>query len=286
MLSALCMATTGCNKHDDDGGGDGGGIWNSTIIEGSLPGLFSVSDDQQVYFSQGNLQYQASTNTWRFAEHQWDYVGENNKYISSTYDGWIDLFGWGTSGYNNMNPYMASTSYSQYCYMMSSISGTMYDWGVYNSISNGSNQVGTWRTLRGYEWIYLMNSRQTASGIRYAKAKVNGVNGVIILPDNWNSNSYSLNNTNEIEAEFASNVIEESAWQRTFDSKGAVFLPASGKRHGATIYNVGNRGNYWSTTSPDNDDANGLVFDNVSLDTKGWDDKDYGWSVRLVCPAN
>lgn len=59
------------------------------------------SEGKQVYFSQGNLQYQATTNTWRFAENQYDMVGEDNQYISSTYEGWIDLFCWGTSGYDN-----------------------------------------------------------------------------------------------------------------------------------------------------------------------------------------
>ena len=77
------------------GGGTGAGS------EGSLVGKFSVSASKQVVFSKGNLQYQASTNTWRFAENQYDYVGEANKNISATYDGWIDLFGWGTSGYDN-----------------------------------------------------------------------------------------------------------------------------------------------------------------------------------------
>lgn len=38
--------------------------------EGALSGLFSVSADKQVYFSKGDLQYQASTDTWRFAENQ------------------------------------------------------------------------------------------------------------------------------------------------------------------------------------------------------------------------
>lgn len=47
----------------------------TTSPVGAINGLFSVSATQQVYFSQGNLQYQASTNTWRFAENQWDYVG-------------------------------------------------------------------------------------------------------------------------------------------------------------------------------------------------------------------
>ena len=39
-------------------------------------------------------------------------------------------------------------------------------------------------------------------GIRYAKAKVSNVNGVILLPDNWSNNTFELNNTNNIESEY------------------------------------------------------------------------------------
>lgn len=64
--------------------------------------VFTVNaEGGQVYFSQGNLQYNAATNVWRFAENQYDYVGEDNALASSTYSGWIDLFGWGTSGWDN-----------------------------------------------------------------------------------------------------------------------------------------------------------------------------------------
>ncbi|MBR7035054.1 MAG: hypothetical protein IKI25_04755, partial [Bacteroidales bacterium] len=79
---------------------------------GAIKAAFSVSADKKVYFSQGNLQYQASTGTWRFAEHQYDIIGDgdDNANISSTNSGWIDLFGWGTSGYNGKNPYMTSTT--------------------------------------------------------------------------------------------------------------------------------------------------------------------------------
>lgn len=41
----------------------------SPYPEGTLSGLFSVSATKQVRFAKGNLQYRASTNTWRFAEH-------------------------------------------------------------------------------------------------------------------------------------------------------------------------------------------------------------------------
>lgn len=76
-------------------------------------GVFTVAEGKTVTFSSGNLQYNAAQGshycadgsvqqgTWRFAEHQYDYIGYAHSYISQSYDGWIDLFGWGTSGYNN-----------------------------------------------------------------------------------------------------------------------------------------------------------------------------------------
>lgn len=54
------------------------GIDLNLHFTGAISGLFSVGATQQVWFSQGNLQYRASTNTWRFAENQWDYVGTQN----------------------------------------------------------------------------------------------------------------------------------------------------------------------------------------------------------------
>ena len=150
---------------------------NNTPI-GAINGIFSIGENTQVYFSQGNLQYQASTNTWRFANNQYDYVGTDNANISETYDGWIDLFGWGTSGYNHgancYQPWSTSTTCSDY-YAYGQDNYNLYDqtgqadWG-YNAISNGGNSVGLWRTLTQPEWDYVFNTRTTASGIRYAKA--------------------------------------------------------------------------------------------------------------------
>ena len=47
------------------------------LPEGALPGLFSVAEGRQVRFSKGNLQYQASTGIWRFAERHTE-AGELN----------------------------------------------------------------------------------------------------------------------------------------------------------------------------------------------------------------
>ena len=223
---------------------------------GIIDGAFTVNaNGTQVYFSQGNLQYQASTNTWQFAEHQYDYVGNANQNISQTNSGWIDLFGWGTSGYNHganaYQPWSTSTNYSDY-YAYGAYTNNLYDgngqadWG-YNAISNGGNTENSgWRTLTQPEWNYVINIRSTTSGIRYTKATVNGVSGTILLPDNWTASIYELNNTNG--GNYGSNTITAEDWANTLEANGAVFLPAAGYRWGTSVNSVGSNGYYWSSS--------------------------------------
>ena len=246
---------------------------------GAINGLFTINaNGDQVYFSQGNLQYQASTNTWRFAENQWNYVGgtdyygntygnvggSSNNNISPTYSGWIDLFGWGTSGWDCGNicyhPWDTDTNSKLYGPRGSNNLTGGYahsDWGVHNTIYNGGNQAGQWRTLTGGssgEWYYVFVMRSTASGIRFAKAQIintgNGViNGVIVFPDNWSTDTYSPNSYNQYDANCSSNPISVSQWN-IMQAAGAVFLPHSGVREGPTGYvsGVDILGNYWSAS--------------------------------------
>ncbi|MBO7074611.1 MAG: hypothetical protein J6W12_06865 [Bacteroidales bacterium] len=210
---------------------------------------FSINDTKSVCFSQGNLQYQASTDTWRFAEHQWDFVGStvtgdnstpcgtvagsSNHLISPTYDGWIDLFGWGTGN----NPTLCTSDTMDYVYF--------YDWGN-NTISNGDGK--NWFTLTLEEWEYVLNERNTLSGIRFAKAYLNNVYGLIILPDDWNSGIYSLNDVNMVEAGFKRNRISAEEWNTILEPNGAVFLPVAGMRDETYIYDLDNLGRYWTAT--------------------------------------
>lgn len=253
-----------------------------TLPEGSITGLFTIDGNkEQVLFSQGNLQYQASTNTWRFAEHQYDVIADSNSNISSSYSGWIDLFGWGTSGYNNKYPYMTSTTPTDYGNGDNDLSGTHYDWGVHNAISNGGNQTNKWRTLTKDEWEYVFNTRNTVSGIRYAKACVNGMNGVILLPDDWNSSYYSLSNTNNTGVGFGVNTISASQWT-ILEQHGAVFLPAAGGRNGTSVGGVGLSGYYWSASYYNNNmNAYYVYFGDSNLGLQGYNRRN-GYSVRLV----
>ena len=261
------------------------------VPTGAINGLFSVSATQQVWFSKGNLQYKASTNTWRFAENQYDYIGENNSNISSTYSGWIDLFGWGTSGYNHgaicYQPWSTSSNNSDYyAYGNSNLNlndqNGQADWG-YNAINNGGNSTHQWRTLTKDEWVYVLTIRSTGSGVRYVKAQVNGANGLIILPDNWSSNTYTLNSPNTPDAVYTNNVISAINWI-ILESAGAVFLPAAGERVGTTnVMLLDSTGIYWSTTYYDNDRAYDLSF-NYGVITPNDHGllRRYGHSVRLV----
>ena len=256
------------SSNSGSGSGGGGNTNWGYAPEGGINGLFSVSGSSQVYFSKGNLQYQASTGTWRFAESQLDYIGSANSNISSSYSGWIDLFGWGTGN----NPTNSSES--------SSSNSSFTDWGS-KPISNGGNLANQWRTLTSYEWSFLMFNRSTSSGIRYAKATVNGVNGVIILPDDWSTSYYTLSSTNSTSASFSANTITFSNWTSKFEAHGAVFLPAAGNRGGTSVYYVGTYGGYWSSTPYGSVNASYLNFNGSGL---GTDDGNCvrGRSVRLV----
>ena len=249
------------------------------IITGAIDGRFSVSANKQVLFSKGNLQYNAGTNIWRFAENQYDFIGDNNANVSSSYNGWIDLFGWGTSGYDYgavcYQPWSTSTTYSDYG-IPNVLTGNA-DWG-YNAISNGGNTTGQWRTLTQAEWKYIINSRP---GIRYAGGQVNNVNGLILLPDGWNENTYTLYGTNTSTGTiYDSNIISLADW-KTLENAGAVFLPAAGYRERTTVSNVGSQGYYWAATSNNNASAQYLVF-SPAIYTNLYNSRFYGQSVRLV----
>lgn len=267
-------------------GGNGGSSEPSvTPIDktgGKLPGRFSVSATTQVSFSMGNLQYQASTDTWRFAENQYDVIGKDNKNMSSTYSGWIDLFGWGTSGYESKYPYMNSTDYSDYGDEGNDIAGTDYDWGVYNAISNGGNKAGMWRTLTSGEWYYLFDTRTNAKNLR-GKATVNGQTGYILLPDGWSTPS-GLTFTAD-PGDFTTNSYSADEWSK-MEYAGAVFLPCAGFRNVSGVSLVGFLGTYWSSTARSNDfgdfgDAGDFDFNSDNARVNG-SDRCIGTSVRLV----
>lgn len=226
----------------------------------SMAAPFSVSSTKKVLFSHGNLQATTSNNggtwTWHFGPNQYARVGNStaNIYINGngtvTNDGNggnIDLFGWSTStthlGIHN------STNNEDYRVTGITNGTDFVDWGTALEVTNS---IGTgWRTLTSDEWRYLMVTR---AGNRFAKAQINGSrSGFILLPDNWKTQYYTLNNINNADAAFSANNITSTNWVNIFEAHGAVFLPVTGQRNsGTTINNPDTELHYWSSTGGEN----------------------------------
>ena len=255
---------------------------------GILPGKFSVSADKQVQFSQGNLQYKANENLWRFAPQQTDTIGGDNANISPTYEGWIDLFGWGTGS----NPTLATTNNTDYA--------VFTDWGV-NAISNGGNEANLWRTLTAAEWEYLFRGRTNAEQL-FSLGTVNGMGGCIILPDDWTAPEGITFNSilksaswNEESGDYTDpavcvlyeyNNFSASEWKQMEDA-GAVFLVAEGVRNGADIKAKNRYGKYWASPVDEETIAKSILIDDCGFiirfnEESFWGTRSIGGSVRLV----
>lgn len=301
----VCAFMAGCEREEFSG--DGGCVFipeNAFDLDGASKSLFSVADGRQVRFSQGNLQYCAvgtrltvedtAMGVFRFAAHQYDYLGDDNAMVSATNTGWIDLFCWGSSGWH-VEPWSEKDGN----YDIESLCGdeAYADWGVYNAI-DGGGPVGQWRTLTRDEWDYLIN-RRAASNVdgtdsaRYAEATVCGIAGLIVFPDNFERpehvDSVVNINCNSFTFGYSDNVYDADEWT-LMERAGAVFLPAAGFRGGTWLSTVGEGGSYWASTCNSDRQAYALLFTNglVNASAVSTYDKDrgYGRSVRLVKDAD
>ena len=143
-----------------------------------VPKLFSVADDKQVFFSNGNLQYRPKDGTWRLAPHQYHIcfdsdeefdVGENYELWSGD-DNWNDFFGC-DSWIDNRNPCLTSR-----------ISD---DYPINNTVgSHIFNLDSEWSLLTVDEWDYLLFKRQNARK-KIGLAEINNIVGIVLLPDYW-----------------------------------------------------------------------------------------------------
>lgn len=296
MFAALCVLSA-CKKDED------------IVDDGSINSLFSVSPTKQVKFSKGNLQYQAVTGTWRFAENQYDYKGEANSSISDVFSGWIDLFGWATSGWDCGNVYYMpydkdfvdndeiGLGYGPKPVPDKDLTGEFAkcDWGVNCAISNGGNKAGMWRTLSAEEWNYLANDRTNAKSL-YGAACIEGTNGLVLLPDDWTKPegctfTPGMGEHDDMSYYARKNSMTIDQW-RVMEKNGAVFLPACGTRvEYAQMTFVNDIGGYWSTTSfKDNsyfkECAYVFYFQSDMVMGKKYDSlRSYGRAVRLVRDA-
>lgn len=253
------------------GGGNGG--MALILPDGVLPGVFTVADptptnpnsgdETKVRFSQGNLYYDGTN--WGFEEEQYyfrtycdgthnggkcDAHGYNQS--TGTANGHWGLFGWSTT----KTTFGMSTSGSSSDYW-----GSFYDWG------KTIDDKDTWRTLSGVEngeWHYLFDNHVNVWGT------CNSVPGRFIAPDGFAGNQDAL-----LEA------IKD--WESA-QAAGIVFLPAAGRRDGVEFHNVGAKGDYWSSSSVNEEMGYGYFVDFGSNDVSPYRTNARGnaFSVRLV----
>ena len=236
-----------------------------------------------VVFSRGNLQYKCAgafqerswwegllhyysadenSGNWRFAKHQYDYVGggllsgnstylgnvvldesnsaspalspnssanrSDNEQIDQTYTGWLDLFGSGT-GNKPRQCRQENINYKTYT-----------EWGSNPIMNDGTSESGGfWYTLKRGEWKYLMEFRPSASG-KMGFATVCGVHGLILLPELFNPASLpagcglttfkEITYTGGVPECYGDNIISNPEQWKVMEQNGAVFLPAAGYR--------------------------------------------------------
>ena len=294
---------------------------------------FSVSEDDVVFLAPGNLQYKGgSFNTWRFAEEQWYFVGTgpdavhtadlagnvyqdgvkcDNERIAQSYTGWIDLFGWGTSGYNGCNIWKDDTNDAQYGPASGDIAGTLYDWGLNNNIfnpkTNSTEAAGTWRTPTASEMNYMLKLRSASTvngtaNARFVKAKIDTevlvkpddpaygteLCGLIILPDYYEHPEgvtalVAINTANDP----YSNVIPKAQWEQ-MEEEGAIFLPISDYRDwsvgqgGSYVGELCSYGVYWTSSVQSTTQAKAIRIATDNVNTPFNDDCHKGFCVRLV----
>lgn len=244
------------------------GVWNGIAYavmhhtssafdgEGASLSTFSVGDGVEVRFSRGILQYKATTDSWRFAQQQFDCVGHANEFFGTGYDGWVDLHGWDSNGYS---------------------------------------QSG-WRLMTHDEATYLMTQRSasTVNGVenaRYALAVVNNLHGLILFPDNYVHPAgvtlpVGINNNGQTpialqENGWYSNIYTIADWQ-CLEEAGAIFLPTAGRRNGGTVYDFNRYGLFWLADTLGSDKAYVLSVWERYTGTGTAELRQMGGPVRLI----
>ena len=263
----------------------------------SRSGAFYVGKGKYVYFAPGNLQYvfgagdaadpdaalgeSCSTGYWRFAEHQYDFIGPVNHadlVASKTPGTAIDLFSFGDTGFNYESgrfykPWIYDADLSEDTYGPSRVDLTVSgksDWGA-NTIQGANPQTG-WRTLTADEFNFMATSAaqgRNGKSQLFGTARVAGVKGLVFLPDDWVMPvglpafvpGVEFGNTMVINNQYSA-----GEWE-LMEAAGAVFFPTTGiirRRTAPTEYVV-------------QDYQNAATYDYLAYRTASRANDNFGW---------
>ena len=264
-----------------------------------IPAAFSISENEQVLFSESNIGCRKGSyyNSIYFNTNQWDIENPtNNTNVGTNHanvDNW-DLFGWGT--------WLKAQSQSDPMY--TSIKNSDYTWPNTDPHTDAafSDENPGWFTLTADEWDYLLNTRKMANDncLRYVRASIKKTDGtmipgLILFPDvSFNTDEtdikYAFKNCGGVTDPYTDsfeNYINIDKLDEFFvtnlGNSNYVFLPAAGVRMGTKICHEiheqeGERaGYYWTSTS-----GRVLAFDKTDVDITYLTENYPGCSVRLV----
>ena len=234
---------------------------------------FSVSDTKRVKFVLGNLQYNYREDRWRIAPHQYDYVGGgfNGHTKFPDTDLWNGEYGTiYVNGVKCWNPKdeatRISSKYNEWIDLFDYVSGNAY--------SDTVDGVVT-RTPTETEFRYLIETRPNANMLR-GRARIiiwdentgsnTFVNGVVILPDDWDLRVFVIGKTFIPDLDgvngcwfYSDNVLNEEEW-KLLEAQGAIFLPAAGTPTGRDNSKYNRSGFYW-TSSAGNKSNEGITLE-------------------------
>lgn len=275
---------------------------NVVPVVNAIAHNFSVSANKRVWFARGNLQYCPNPATgpkthatrtgtasgiWRIAPNPWDVAGDGN-YVNRTtsYAGWIDIFPAAASGSDADRTPLKDQCLAADVKPTGNCQKNNMDPGYFNAISNAGNTPEKWYMLTQPEWTYLLSERASASS-KYSWGIVNGVKGMIILPDTWTIPSGLSFTSGRSYSNAAANTYNIDAWTR-MEEAGAVFLPSPGFDDSC----IGRGGDfddryfgYWTATRYDYQGYfyrvyyNGTSATTVTIDRVSFQ---RGYAVRLV----
>lgn len=223
-------------------------VTNETPVEDNeISGYYSISPDCKVVFSKGNLQCwnpTTTTQTWHFAENQYDYYGAAN--VSNGHFGnVVDLFYWSVnqeqyySGHSyGVRPLWSGDHSDEYAY---GSNDSFLDWGT---LVIDGDPANTWFTLTATEWNYLLTGRDTRDGItRRVNVNITDVpdhptgsetiHGCMLFPDDWTTDRIPSGirlSTTSI------NTISYTDFRR-LEAVGCVLLPQCGYRFWGGFHN-------------------------------------------------
>lgn len=227
--------------------------------EGSLPGVFSVSETKRVLFSKGNLWCDTDSNPTAENFH----FEDSQHSCSTSRDGHISHFMW------------AGTS--------AEAVALEYNDVVAKSFFAASNfKVGSsdgWMTLTDKEWEYLLGNYSTDPNFRYNKMKKNvGIDGmgwcIVIVPDNWDTDVTPISDS-----------YDAASWAEA-EAKGAICIfPAGCRNHSGgdeSVNYYGSHGFYWSATANGDLYAYTVTIAKNNMTKHDYNTRSMALSVRLV----